>query len=790
MKKFSVGIIIFLICSSFLLGNANLVMAQGAATSNLSDGNNYESRLGECSIAGNGVGESFVSCLVWAFYYVILYPSAMFADLTGSLFDIFIHYSLDSASYGGVNGTFITQGWGVIRDIANVAFIFILLYIAIRHILQMGSSDTKRLLISLIIAALLINFSLFFSRVVIDAGNILARAFYNQITVTNDNQLNGTGVLTISQALTERVNPQQILGSELFRPTQALGAAPGVLTPGYAFFIMGFASFVNITLGMVFLSTFLLFIARVIGLWFMMIFSPIAFASLALPGGGSFLGQFGWNGWRDNILKLSFMAPIFLFFLFLLVMFLQIALAQQGVQEGQTTTQNLMAIAIPFIVIIVVLKQAKKIATDMSGEFGSALTSAVGKIAGVATGIAGAGIGAAAGATAFVARNTVGKSATRELNSGINQRNVSQYTKLAKKAEREGDSAKADEFRRKAKESANKVATLNKLSKSSFDVRRSEFLQKQVIGSRLGKLAGQGLQASTGAALGGQKLQLDVGKGKDTSRSKYEEGIKKKELETAKLYDVGSQAESRVSAIGYAAGRGIDGQTDALNHIDEYIKETQDDDLLDDEEKKDRIDEAEKWRYAIAEAKNDGDMKKVIAGGEIVTKDNTKVIKDLNDNISNWQKHIGSMGDPSTFSPAEQARYDDLTNEIKTAQNTLANTKEYETEKIAGTSSVTKNLAGEARNSYADVVEATRNNSWMQKLNMDYKPTTTPGLGSRIADQIRKGPVDDNKEMIKKMAKNMGLKPEDIASDDDSKKPPKTTPPPPSTPPAGSSSTP
>jgi hypothetical protein len=178
MKKFSAGIILFLVCSGFLLGNANLVLAQtppSTGTNAAQATADYDYKLGTCSFSPFSDGGSFVSCLEWAFYGLILYPSGLFADLTGNLFDVFVAYSISSDSYTNANGQFINQGWGVIRDIANVMFIFILLYIAIRHILQMGSSNTKRLLTSLIIAALLINFSLFFSKVIIDAGNIFSQ---------------------------------------------------------------------------------------------------------------------------------------------------------------------------------------------------------------------------------------------------------------------------------------------------------------------------------------------------------------------------------------------------------------------------------------------------------------------------------------------------------------------------------------------------------------------------------------------------------------------------------------
>ena len=70
----------------------------------------------------------------------------------------------------------------VTRDLANMFFIFILLYIAIATILEIAAYNAKALLARLIIVALLLNFSLFFTRVIIDASNIWGSAFYDRIS--------------------------------------------------------------------------------------------------------------------------------------------------------------------------------------------------------------------------------------------------------------------------------------------------------------------------------------------------------------------------------------------------------------------------------------------------------------------------------------------------------------------------------------------------------------------------------------------------------------------------------
>ena len=74
----------------------------------------------------------------------------------------------------------VEQGYKIILNVANMIFIFLLLYIAIKTILGDGG-DMKKLLTNIIVVALMINFSLFMTKVIIDASNIVAMGFYNAI---------------------------------------------------------------------------------------------------------------------------------------------------------------------------------------------------------------------------------------------------------------------------------------------------------------------------------------------------------------------------------------------------------------------------------------------------------------------------------------------------------------------------------------------------------------------------------------------------------------------------------
>jgi hypothetical protein len=80
----------------------------------------------------------------------------------------------------GLGGS-IQDAWSIIRDIFNLVFIFLLLFVGINTILGSISESrfTTKLIPKILLAALFINFSLFFSKFFIDVSNIVTLEFYN-----------------------------------------------------------------------------------------------------------------------------------------------------------------------------------------------------------------------------------------------------------------------------------------------------------------------------------------------------------------------------------------------------------------------------------------------------------------------------------------------------------------------------------------------------------------------------------------------------------------------------------
>jgi len=139
--------------------------------------------------------DTWAGCFARAFYYIFFVPTSFLFSLSGQLLDWAMGFTLDSNSYKGSGATFVEQGWKIARDIANIMFIFILLWVGIGTILGNHNVNAKNTIKNVILVALLLNFSLFFARVVIDASNILGGVFYNNIGVNDTANVSNPWIL-------------------------------------------------------------------------------------------------------------------------------------------------------------------------------------------------------------------------------------------------------------------------------------------------------------------------------------------------------------------------------------------------------------------------------------------------------------------------------------------------------------------------------------------------------------------------------------------------------------------
>src|SRR3989344_4496911 len=343
----------------------------------------------------------FSNCIAYFLYTVVFQSVAELTKLAAKILDFFVYYSTNDSSY---RSEFVTKAWGAVRDVANIFFIIALLYVALKTILGLNVTDNKKLISAVILVALIINFSLFTTKVVIDASNILAKVFYNNITSKDANAQNADGTLKDSEAgvggqksisigIVDKFNPQGLVTQENYTDN-----------PYTFIFMVILLIAVTLYTAYIFFSVALLFVARVVSLWISMIFSPIAFASYTVPFE---IPGFGHKEWWKGLLENAFLAPLFIFFLYIIILFtgfLGKIISYTDSPDLDTMAnlmQRIMSVTIPFVIIVMLLTKAKKLAVKLSGDMGAMIN----KIGAVAGGLA---LGAATGGTALAARTVIG----------------------------------------------------------------------------------------------------------------------------------------------------------------------------------------------------------------------------------------------------------------------------------------------------------------------------------------------------------------------------------------------
>lgn len=470
--------------------NEDLRAAQRAGGANATPS---ADKAGQCSWAAN-----WNICFTNIIYVFTVGLGSALAYIASTILNTAVVLALDSTPYAL---QFITESWSLVRDLANMAFLFILVYIAFTIMLKAETAGVMQTLAMVIVMAVLINFSFFLTRVVIDGGNILAVQFYNAIppvAITNGSAsqpsgASGGGITNgclaalfkadlcknardLTAVIMNSIQIQNILGTDSFT---ALANDKNTGTAGTWVATLISLSLVYIVMGVMFfmlMGAFLyaavLFITRIVTLWLLIIVAPLALAAEAIPA-ARFKGYY--QEWQSMLISNTFYPAMFLF-IFLVLSKLMKSLGQSlggtsfvGVGDSATFlsiiagTVGVVVIKLGLVLglLMVGLSFAKRVSTSM-GETSQHLASAV---SGWAQGkVRGATIGFAANAPAATLRNTAGWLGQRSFESNWLRNRAAKGGALSRTAWR----------------------TAGRLGEASFDVRnaRMPFSKSQEGGYR------------------------------------------------------------------------------------------------------------------------------------------------------------------------------------------------------------------------------------------------------------------------------------------------------------------
>lgn len=286
--------------------------------------------------------------------------------IAGFFFDAALYISVTKFSVLIDKTPAIEKGWEVFRGVANFLMIFVLLYLAGSLILQLSTSETRRSLTRLIIVALLINFSMFFTSVIIDISNVAAYNFYQ--LATKDNLSIGTA---ISEALSvDFFRGMGVSGNQFTDVSKAVEHLDSVNAA-----IQGLGGILLRMVGaFVLFSGGILMAIRMVVLILLMVLSPLAFFAYAFPPTAHLT-----KIWLNRLLSESFWLPVYVLFLYVVV---EIGKSDAILNLKDTSIKNGMGVLFNTVVIAGLMIGALLVAKQLGGH--AATAAMIG--GGVATG--------------------------------------------------------------------------------------------------------------------------------------------------------------------------------------------------------------------------------------------------------------------------------------------------------------------------------------------------------------------------------------------------------------------
>lgn len=477
-------------------------------------------------------------------------------------------------------GFAVNNLWETVRDIFNLTFIFGLVYIGFKMILNTGDTNARRMLVHIILAALLVNFSLFFTKFVIDFSNVaaaqVAQGFYKAGVPDGESQYQ------VSDQFLHVVGFTSIWkdGSEGAQ-NLAQGKASGFT---YIFFTM----VMLIIMAFVFFAGAILLMIRFVVLNLYMILSPIMFLGWVFPALSSYSEKY-WSGFLSR----AFFAPAYLLMLYFAFIIMQqyAGLINSGgsFQElftgtSETNLATTFATTVPFFAMVCIFLIASVVvAQKMSMDGASWVTGFSKKVtmggvrmvtypvrAGVRTGANATGTyiekkfnnlqarGGKLGTAAKwnwvdrKARAATGGLKGAELGTGTTNQKEREYKQAteARASQTTGENTRNDQMKEINKTLANNNATDKELEKALEDLSRTLRQMSSVEKERLGF-----------SKLNTQSIATNLS---DTDLENFEKGGKFSAQQIQEIKNTRNAGFNNIATHGNIFGSGKDATTGAL----------------------------------------------------------------------------------------------------------------------------------------------------------------------------------------------------------------------------------
>jgi hypothetical protein len=372
-------------------------------------------------LGGNECGFSslhicFWSLLNWAAEVWITFLG-WFLAMAGGILNYTIEFTILDLK-DTVDNPALAEIWVMIRDLVNIGMIFMVLYIAILTIVQANASATKKMLGGIIFVAIFVNFSLFTTKLLIDASNRVTLVFYNAIVSTTQEGVEGgtyggtpTGTLggSVAGIVLNQLNLKTFYKTEASFEENAAGGALGRAQPtgagqpvppagsragSIAIGLIGGSAYIVVAI-YTFLAISLMLIIRFAILILLLVFSPAGFL-LGITSGLN-------NNWWKELWKNLLFPPAMFLMLWVSIYILSVSVKNGATDDWFNALTNMQSVTsslfVKFFLAIVLLLSSMIIANKIGATGAAQLQSWVNKSSKSMLG----------GMAGFAGRNTFGR---------------------------------------------------------------------------------------------------------------------------------------------------------------------------------------------------------------------------------------------------------------------------------------------------------------------------------------------------------------------------------------------
>ncbi len=302
-------------------------------------------------LAAANIGTAVADVLAWIAIPII--------ELLGGLIAVVVRLLIDVAQYNDfINSRVVSIGWVIIRDICNMLFVLIMIFIAFATVLKIEKYSYTKLLGAVFMAAILVNFSKLICGIIIDFSQVIMLTFVNAFKdAAEGNFINMLGL------------------SQLMSMDTSVAAAGANVNKVGALIL---ALVLSVVALFALFTMLVILLYRIIHLWFLVMVSPLAFVKNALPINIPGIG----SNWWEEFGKEVVVGPLLAFFIWLSLSVVQegskllpVAVDTAGTKISATasaiaSSENLLAYIVGIFLLFTSITEAQKLSAYGGGFAG------------------------------------------------------------------------------------------------------------------------------------------------------------------------------------------------------------------------------------------------------------------------------------------------------------------------------------------------------------------------------------------------------------------------------------